>query len=98
MCDPSQVLNQFSHPYSSDASCEEHLLITNEIEECKIKIKALEQEIFTSALAQIAAEVTSPDFTAKFSAAAIGTGMDSFRKMNELPLDVQVCGVFSAAL
>ena len=55
-----------------------------------MKIVALKQEIFTSALAQIAAEVTSPDFTAEFSAAASGTGVDSFRKMSELPLDVQV--------
>ena len=66
-------------------------MITGEIAQCKSEIEALQQQLFVSALAQIAGEVASPDFTAAFAAASGGTGIESFRRMNELPLDVQVC-------
>ena len=96
---PILTLRPTSHSYLPPAaSCDEQLVITGEIAQCKSEIEALQQQLFVSALAQIAGEVASPDFTAAFAAASGGTGIESFRRMNELPLDVQVCVCIIAAL
>jgi hypothetical protein len=75
---------------SPAASSDEQLLIADEVAQHKSKINSLELQLFSSALSQIEAEVTSPEFTAAFAAAASGTGIESFRTMNDMPLDAQV--------
>ncbi len=85
-CDSINVLATTRHALSFPppshaspaASSDEQLLITDEV------------QLFSSALSQIEAEVTSPEFTAAFAAAASGNGIESFRTMNDMPLDTQV--------
>ncbi len=97
-CDSINVLATTHHALSFPppshalpaASSDEQLLITDEVAQHKSKINSLELQLFSSALSQIEAEVTSPEFTAAFAAASSGTGIESFRTMNDMPLDAQV--------
>jgi hypothetical protein len=75
---------------SPAASSDEQLLIADEVAQHKSNINSLQLQLFSSALSQIEAEVTSPEFAAAFAAAGSGTGIESFRTMNDMPLDAQV--------
>jgi hypothetical protein len=68
-----------------------------EVAKRKMEIEAIQQQLFVSALVDIEAEVTSPEFRAAFDAATSGVGIESYRKMNDLPLDAQVKAAVSVS-
>ena len=94
---PTPPPQPFPISQSPAASSEEQLLNEEEVAKRKMEIEAIQQQLFVSALVDIEAEVTSPEFRAAFDAATSGVGIESYRKMNDLPLDAQVKAAVSVS-